>query len=243
MRPDITFAVSSAACYAHSPRLSHEKALICIGQYLKGTKQYGLVLRPTENLVIKCYVGANFAGLWNFEDPADPASVKSRTGFVLLIANCPVLWKSLSQKSISCSTMEAEYHALSTAMRHLLPLRELFKTVAGALALPGDEPVKFRTTVWEDNNGALTLARMGTGRSTPASKFYAIKVHWFQSHLKPNNVEVHKVNTLVQLANIATKGLKKAPFERLEYLLCRWKTGSIDLSNERIQELREFQGE
>ncbi|KAG7349585.1 reverse transcriptase RNA-dependent DNA polymerase [Nitzschia inconspicua] len=108
-RPDITFAVSAAARFTHSPRRSHEEALKRIGRYLQGTLDEGLVLRPSETLNIDCYVDADFAGLWPHEDKADPTCVKSRTGFAICVANCPVIWSSKLQGDIATSTMEAEY--------------------------------------------------------------------------------------------------------------------------------------
>ena len=45
-RPDLTFAVSQCARFTHSPKRSHEQALERIGQYLKGTMEEGLILRP-----------------------------------------------------------------------------------------------------------------------------------------------------------------------------------------------------
>jgi len=57
----------------------------------------------------------------------------------------------------------------------------------------GKKPLQlFKITVWEENVGALTLARMEPGRTTPQSKLYAVKYHWFHSHLKPNSVEIEK---------------------------------------------------
>ncbi|KAG7341235.1 reverse transcriptase RNA-dependent DNA polymerase [Nitzschia inconspicua] len=120
-RPDITYAVSAAARFTHSPKRSHEVALKRIGRYLKGTLNEGLVLRPSETLNIDCYVDADFAGLWPHEDKSDPTCVKSRTGFAICVANCPVIWSSKLQGDIATSTMEAEYSALSSAMRELLP--------------------------------------------------------------------------------------------------------------------------
>jgi hypothetical protein len=37
----------------------------------------------------------------------------------------------------------------------------------------------FKVTVWEDNDGCLTLANLAPGQQTPRSKFYDCKVHWF----------------------------------------------------------------
>jgi hypothetical protein len=37
----------------------------------------GLIFEPTNNFDIDCYVDADSAGLWNYENPLDPACVKS----------------------------------------------------------------------------------------------------------------------------------------------------------------------
>jgi hypothetical protein len=50
--------------------------------------------------------------------------------------------------------------------------------------------ITFKMTVLEDNQGALTLAKLEPGRTTPRSKFYAIKHHWFRSWLKPKEIEL-----------------------------------------------------
>ena len=65
----------------------------------------------------------------------NPISVKSRTGYVLLICGCPVVWVSRLQSDIATSTMEAEYNALSMAMEGLIPLRTVFKTVGLAVGI------------------------------------------------------------------------------------------------------------
>jgi hypothetical protein len=50
-QPDITYAVSQwCARFVHSPKLSHEIALIWIGQYLKGIVEKGLIFKPNGTL-------------------------------------------------------------------------------------------------------------------------------------------------------------------------------------------------
>ena len=127
---------------------------------------------------------ADFAGLWPYEDKQDPSCMKSHTGFAICIANCPVIWTSKLQPDIATSTMEAEYNALSTAMKSVIPILELLRAVGKGVGMSEEQRTKFKTTFWEDNMGALTLANMEPGRMTPRSKFYAIKYHWFRSHLK-----------------------------------------------------------
>ena len=194
-----------------------------VGQYLKHTQDEGLVLKPTHNdLHIDCFVDADFAGLWPYEDKQDPSCVKSHTSFAFCIANCPIIWTSKLQPDIATSTMEAEYNALSTAMKSVIPLLELLRVVGKGVGMSEEQRTKFKTTVWEDNMGALTLANMEPGQMTPRSKFYAIKYHWFRSHLKPNKISVEKISTDSQRADILTKGLTQATFENIRKLLCGW---------------------
>jgi hypothetical protein len=95
--------------------------------------------------------------------------------------------------------------------------------VTRGIGLDSDNVASFRTTpVWEDNSGALQLANMEPGRITPRSKHYAIKYHWFRSHLKPNHIKVHKIASSHQKADILTKGLTKDKFESIRKLLCGW---------------------
>jgi hypothetical protein len=46
--PDISFATHQCARYTHSPKQSHENALIRIGRYLKGSLHNGLILTPSN---------------------------------------------------------------------------------------------------------------------------------------------------------------------------------------------------
>jgi hypothetical protein len=80
--------------------------------------------------------------------------------------------------------MEAKYNALNLTMRDLLPLKALVATVQGIVGFTEIEITTIKTTVWEENIGAWALANIDPGCSTPRSKHYAIKTHWFCGHLK-----------------------------------------------------------
>jgi hypothetical protein len=92
--PDIAFAVNLCARYTFQPTRKHVAALKRIGCYLKKTRNKGLILHPTKSLQVDCFPDADFAGLYNHEHPQDPHCVRSCTGYVILLASCPVLWKS-----------------------------------------------------------------------------------------------------------------------------------------------------
>jgi hypothetical protein len=92
-RPDITLATSQVARFVHSPKRSHELALIRLGLYLKGTADKGIILQPINlsQLNIDVYVDAAFACEWGSKCGTNPESVKSRTGYIIEVAGCPVL--------------------------------------------------------------------------------------------------------------------------------------------------------
>ena len=223
-RPDIAFAVHQCARYTFRPTRRHEKALIRIGRYLKGTIDKGLIMTPTSTPCIDCYPDADFAGLYGHEDVQDPHCVRSRTGFVIMAFGCPVLWHSSLQVEIALSTMEAEYVAVSRACRDLLPVVNIVKQLCKSVGFSTDFASNIHVKIHEDNVGALTLGKMEPRRYTPRSKHYAIKYHWFREHVanKANNIQLVKIDTKNQLGDIFTKGLTQVPFEHLRRLLMGW---------------------
>jgi hypothetical protein len=149
-RPDISYSVSCAARFAFCPRRSHELALKLIGRYLLATRDKGLVLTPTKELNIAAYPDFDFAGLWGHEDSLDPTCVRSRTGFVINVANCPMLWKSTLQTLTATSTMEAEVVALATCCRELMPIIDLVESVGKAVGLGNSTGPKMHVIIHED---------------------------------------------------------------------------------------------
>ena len=118
--------------------------------------------------------------------------------------------------------MEAEYNALSTAMRDVIPLRRLTMELCKCLDLPEVEITNIcKTQVFEDNEGALKLSQMEPGRMTPRSKFYGVKYHWFRSQLKPNEIIMRPIRSALQRADFLTKSLREALFKTNRELTCK----------------------
>ena len=119
------------------PRKAHANAIKRIGRYLLGTADIGMVYSPSKDLInLECFEDADFARNYTAEHNDDPNSVKSRSGCVIKYANCPITWYSRIQQEISQSTTEAEYIALSTGAREVLPLRSLLEELKPILNLP-----------------------------------------------------------------------------------------------------------
>lgn len=224
-RPDIAFATHQCGRFSHSPKESHEAAVIRICRYLKGTRDQGLILKPGSNLKVDCFVDADFGGLFGVEDPNDPVCAKSRTGYVIMLANCPLVWTSKLQTTIALSTQNAEYVALSQSLRDLVPIREMLLDLAGTLNIGTDIPITTQSKAFEDNAAALQFAH--TGKLTPQNKHIATKYHWFRSHIQSDSnpdgwLQIEKVDTNNQAADIFTKNLQHEKFVTARLLLCGW---------------------
>lgn len=177
-----------------------------------------MVFIPEAGLTLDCYVDADFAGLWNIESDQDAVSVKSRTGYVLTLGNCPVIWVSKLQTEIALSTTEAEYIALSQAMRDLLPMRELLIEISAVISFDATKPAVTHSTVFEDNNGAISLAE--APRISPRTKHIAVKYHHFRSKIGGvYGIDIAKRATDLQRADILTKGLGATKFANIRKLL------------------------
>ena len=218
-RPDIAFAVHQCARFSHRPMKCHEDAVKRIVRYLIGTKDKGLMFAPREDIVLEDFADADFAGLWNVEDPQNPTCVKSRTGYLIQLGGSPVVWKSKLQTLVEVLTMEAEYIDLSMCMRELIPLRRLLKELQGVLHFESSV-TRTASTVFEDNMGALTLANVP--KLTPRSKVVAIPYHFFCEFIKKKEVEMVHVEMDNQLADMLTKGLVQVKFESLRRKLMGW---------------------
>jgi hypothetical protein len=219
-RPDIAFAVHQCARFSVDPKRIHEIAVRRIVRYLHGTRDKGYILRPaSSSRTLDCYVDADFAGLWDLESSDDPNSVKSRSGYVITFATCPVLWVSKLQTEIALSTTEAEYIALSQAMRDLIPMRALLVELASVTRLRiGDTITHY--TIFEDNKGCVELVQAPKMR--PRTKHISIKYHHFRSHVARGDITIQWIDTKHQLADIFTKPLAAPLFTSLCRSLLGW---------------------
>ena len=144
----------------------------------------------------------------SIEDPLNPICSRSRTGYVFWSGQCPVVWMSKLQYEKVLSATESEYIALSSAMRDLIPLRRLAKTIATSLGTQ-DLAARMLLTVFQDDNACLSQAR---------SPRYTTRLHFFRKPAK--DVILEKIDTTISLAaDIFTKGLTPEPINEPRKLL------------------------
>ena len=125
--PEIAYAVHQCACFCVSPKHSHREAVKHIGCYLLSTKDQGIILKPKQD-TFDCWVDTSHAGEWKKQTAVDDVdTTRSRTGYVIMFAGCPLIWASKLRTEITLSSTEAEYVALSTATREIIHLIDFLK--------------------------------------------------------------------------------------------------------------------
>ena len=224
VRPEISMAVHQCARFSINPKRSHEQAIMRIGRYLLATKDKGIIYTPDSTKGLEVYVDADFAGGWDPENADDADTVYSRTGFVICYAGCPVFWMSKLQTEIALLTAEAEYIAMSQALRETIPLMNLMREIDVIFKLHIPNP-KFMVRVHEDNQSCIAMAN--NPKFTPRTKHIAIKYHHFRQHVKTHSnpdgfIEIVYCNTTDQVADIFTKPVRDDIFFHLRKLLLGW---------------------
>jgi hypothetical protein len=78
-RPDIAYVVQQICLHMHDPREPHLTAMKCILCYLRGTPDFGLLLRRSSNSDLVIYTDADWAGC--------PDTRRSMSGYVVFLGD------------------------------------------------------------------------------------------------------------------------------------------------------------
>ena len=225
-RPDIAFATHNAARFSADPRESHSSAVTHLCRYLLNTRDQGMYYRPDMRRSFEVHVDAEFGGLFNRETAADdPDTARSRGGYIVRYANCPIIWSSRLITEICLSTTEAEYVALSESMRATIPIMNLMHECQSHGILDQAAQPNVYCTAFEDNNGALELARAPKMR--PRTKHINQKYHFFRSQVaRPGDnegrIHILAIDTREQLGDIFTKAVSNDLFLKFRKAIMGW---------------------
>ncbi|XP_019232957.1 PREDICTED: uncharacterized protein LOC109213594 [Nicotiana attenuata] len=111
-RLDITYGVQHLSQFMKDPREPHLHAAYHMLRYLKKDPTMGLYFSNADNFSVAAYFDSDWA--------ACPDSRRSVSGYVVFLDGSPVSWKSKKQKTISLSSVEAEYRALRKVVGELV---------------------------------------------------------------------------------------------------------------------------
>jgi hypothetical protein len=219
-RPDISCAVHQCARHCDNPKVQHTIAVKRIGRYLLASKDKGLIMKPNQE-GMECWVDAAHASEWNNKTASDdPNTARSRMGYIITYAGCPMHWASKMQTEIALSTTEAEYIALSQSMREVLPIIWLMEEAKQIGISVLNATPKVHCKVFEDNAGAIEIANVPKMR--PRTKHLNIKYHHFREEVRKGTVSIYHTRTEDQIADIFTKPLPETPFMKFRGKIMGW---------------------
>jgi len=142
-RPDLSFAVQHLSQFMQTTHTHHLHALIHLLRYLKGTAGQGILLKASDQLTLTAFSDFDWASC--------PSTRRSITGHAILFGSSLISWKSKKQHTVSKSSNEVEYRAMSHATSEITWLVRLL----AELGVHSLKPV----TLFCDNQSAMHIAR------------------------------------------------------------------------------------
>jgi hypothetical protein len=132
----------------------------------------------------------------------------------------PLTWGSKLQTETALSATEAKYISLSTALREVIPIIDYLGELRTNGFMFNENNNVIMCKAFKDNEGALEMAKSPKFR--PRTKHINIKYHHFHESIESGKIQMIKINTLDQQADIFTKPLASTAFEKLRKLIMGW---------------------
>ncbi|KAG7578454.1 Retrotransposon gag domain [Arabidopsis thaliana x Arabidopsis arenosa] len=196
-RPDLSYVVHMLAQFMHQPRAKHWAAVIRVVRYLKGCPGQGIVLSADSDLQLTSYCDSDFSTC--------SLSRRSATGFIVMLGDSPIAWKTKKQDVVSFSSAEAEYRAMSFTARELKWNRELL----GCFGVSHPQAMR----LYCDNKAALHIAANPVFHER--TKHIERDCHFIRDEIQDGSLVTAHLTTTEQPADIFTKALGSQQFAYL----------------------------
>ena len=197
-RPDLCWSVSKLSQFLDKPGITHVTAIKHVLRYLKGTKSYCLMYKPSDGK-LSAFSDSDWAG--------DLVDRRSTSGYVCTLGSAPISWKTRKQQTVALSSCEAEFIAITESIKELLYLQLLCKD------FNINQPNV--TIMYCDNQGAIALTKESP-KKHQRTKHIDVRFNFIRSQ---KNIDVKYVCSKDNLADIMTKPLGKMIHNKLTRLL------------------------
>jgi hypothetical protein len=165
-------------------------------RYLRGTLDYGLLLRRSASSELMVYTDADWTGC--------PDTCRSTSGYAVFLGTNLIFWSSKHQNVVSRSSAEAdaEYRAVANGVAEACWLRQLLQELHA--------PLTKSTLVYCDNVSAVYLSTNPIQHQR--TKHVEIDLHFVWERVAIGDVRVLHVPMTSQFTDIFTKGLPTSVF-------------------------------
>ena len=200
-RPDIANTVRELTKVLDGASPAAFKELKRVIKYVLDTEKLALKIQPEIE---------NGKGKWTMviysdsDYATDPENRLSVSGFVLYLCGVPIVWRTKQQRSVTLSSSEAEYYALSEAVKEVRFIYQLLKEMGFAVELP--------ITVRVDNIGAIFMAE--NMQVSQRTKHIDTRLRFVNQYVDDGFIKIKFVGTNENDADLFTKNLGKDAHER-----------------------------
>lgn len=157
----------------------------------------GIILRGKDKLILQAFSDSDWASC--------PDTRRSVTGYLLLLGNSPICWKSKKQHTVSKSSSEAEYRAMSQAASEVTWVVRLLEE----LGVNNLQPVTLNC----DNQSAIYIAKNPVYHER--TKHIEVDCHFTREKVMEGLLQLSYLPTRHPLADILTKILPSRQFKDL----------------------------
>jgi hypothetical protein len=204
-KPECLTAVAYLTTRVQKCNLDDVVKLMRLIKYIRRTRDTGITLKPGKlGVTIRSYIDAAY-GLHK--------DGKSVTGCLTVIGESgPVHAKSVKQKIVTKSSTEAEMVATSDSANQTLHIRQF-------LIEQGHE--QQAAEIFQDNISCMNLLNRGKSNSE-RTRHMSIRYFWLSEQIKKKEIKLTHLRTEDMSANILTKPVQGAQFDRERRLLTGW---------------------
>ena len=207
-RPDIAYAAMALGQFNSSPTRAHLNCAKGVIRYLAGT--VSLCLRfpsthpPTVSQSPNSPQPSSIRALSDADWASDEKDRKSISGYCFFFLDCLISWSSRKQRTVSTSSTESEYYALTNTFKEALWL----KLFLHLIHLPVPHPFP----IYCDNQSTCIIAKSDTVSSR--TKHIDVRHHFIRQHINDGSFDMLWLPTTDMTADIFTKPLPASSFLR-----------------------------
>jgi hypothetical protein len=197
-RGDLFNAIRSLSTAVSSPNEAAWKELLRVIKYALDTRDFGLKLnvnrdrRANGQWEMTCYSDSDYAG--------NPDTRRSVSGHVIFLNGIPISFSSKAQRSVTLSSSEAEWIALSEAVKEIVFIVNLLKDLNINVATP--------IIVNVDNQGAIFMAY--NANTSARTRHVDIRTKYVREYCSGENPLIKIVFCISEnnVSDICTKNLQ-----------------------------------
>ena len=200
-RPDLSNSVRELSKAMDRATETHYSMMLRVIKYVLRTNDLGLIYDSGSVI--------NFKGVWQIiaycdsDFAGDKDNRISVTGFCISIGQCLISWKSRGQKSVTLSSTEAEYVAVSEVCAEIIFIKYILEFL--------DVGIEYPITVNCDNVGAIFLAY--NNKNSQRTKHVDTRAHYVRQYVEDGTVKIIFVKSEMNSADVYTKNVSGNLFE------------------------------